>query len=65
METINFKTRKESIDFDPNMPFKVYDNGVITINTKIVVIGGRNYVVSKSTCHFVKFHIILDKVPNS
>ena len=64
METINFKTRKESIDFDPNMPFKVYDNGVITINTKIVVIGGRNYVVSKSTYHLIKFHNIFIKFPN-
>ena len=64
METINFKTRKESIDFDPNMPFEVYANGVVTINTKIVVIGGRNYVVSKSTYHFIKFHIIFIKVLN-
>ena len=52
------------MDFDPNMPFNVYDNGVVTINTKIVVIGGRNYVVSKSTYHLIKFHIIFIIIPN-
>ena len=46
MESINIKTENHW-KVEANMPFEVWSHCVVTINTKIVVIGGRNGGTSK------------------